>query len=128
MANVLLLEPDRWLAGRVSAFLRAAGHSVSTFAGPQAAVTAADKQRPAVVVAELQLAGRSGVEFLYEFGSYADWQNIPIIIFTNLQPPQVGAYREVLTQLNIRTYLYKTRTSLDALLVQIEAALRPAKV
>lgn len=80
MAHIILLEPDRILAEAYYRGLTVAGHSVTACASAQAAIMAADQQTPDVVVMELQLIEHSGIEFLYEFRSYSDWQNIPVII------------------------------------------------
>ncbi|HVS79000.1 MAG TPA: response regulator [Candidatus Saccharimonadales bacterium] len=123
MPHILLLEPDSLLAASLAAGLRSAGHNVSAHKDPQAAVTAADGQCPDVIITELQLAARSGAEFLYEFASYADWQSVPVIVLTNLHPQQAEAYAEVMSQLNVRACLYKPHTSLDQILNQLHRAL-----
>ena len=83
MAKILLLEPDSVLAGNIERYFANAKHTVSVHSDPQQAVTSADSRAPDLIIAELQLAGRSGVEFLYEFRSYPEWQNIPVIILTS---------------------------------------------
>ena len=123
MAHILILEPDRLLAGSLKAYFANANHTVSTHSDPQAALLAADKQRPDVIIAELQLAGRSGVEFLYEFRSYADWQAVPVVIFTNLHPNQIAGYQAVIKDLNISWCLYKTQNGLAELLGAVESLL-----
>ncbi len=123
MAHILLLEPDSLLAGSLSQFFANANHSVSVHSDPQAAVTAADSQKPDIIITELQLAGRSGVEFLYEFRSYPDWQAIPIIVFTNLHPEQTKIYQEVLNELGISGCLHKTGSGLPELLKLVHSYL-----
>lgn len=76
----------------------------------------ADEVRPDLVVMELQLVSHSGIEFLYEFRSYADWMNVPLIILTHVPPGEFGGSRDVLMkELNVATYLYKPTTSLQKL-------------
>lgn len=120
MRRVLLLEPDRLLGEAVKGYFAKAGYSVSTHSDPQAAISQADKQLPDVVITELQLANRSGVEFLYEFRSYPEWQNIPVIIFTNLSAEQLASYEKVFSELNIAATLYKPATSLKQLLERVQ--------
>jgi DNA-binding response OmpR family regulator len=123
MPNVLIIEPDIVLAGSISSYLKLANFSSSQHRDPQAALRAADQKTPDVIVAELQLAGRSGVEFLYEFRSYPDWQTTPIIIFTNLSPQQIKIYVDSLLDLAISACLYKSHASLDDLLQAVQQSM-----
>jgi DNA-binding response OmpR family regulator len=114
--NILLIEPDRLLAQNYYQFLTQAGHDVMVCATAQAAVLAADETRPDVIVLELQLVEHSGVEFLYEFRSYADWQSIPVIVQTHVPPGEFSLSWTILReQLGVVRYLYKPQTSLQAL-------------
>jgi DNA-binding response OmpR family regulator len=70
VANILFLESDRILASNLTKVFKRVGHQVSWHVDPQAAVLAADKNQPDLVIMDLLLAGRSGIEFLYEFRSY----------------------------------------------------------
>jgi CheY-like chemotaxis protein len=55
----------------------------------------------------------NGLEFLYEFRSYPDWQDVPVLLLTNVSPGTFAASWQLLTgQLGVRSYLYKPRTSL----------------
>lgn len=121
MSNVLLIEPNKVLANVYSAALTDVGYTVRTCATAQTALIAADEMCPDVVVMELQLVAHSGVEFLYEFRSYADWQSIPVIVHTQISPTQHGkslvAARQ---QFGIVEYLYKPLTDLPALLRAVQ--------
>ena len=124
--HILLLEPDYLLAASLKRYLERAGHSVAWHAHPQDAVTSADKRPPQAVITELQLAGRSGVEFLYEFRSYADWQDTPVIIHSNLSPQEAAAYQEIYSELKISDYFYKPATSLNQISQALDAIQQPA--
>jgi DNA-binding response OmpR family regulator len=124
MSHVLLIEPDRVLAETYRQALMAAGHRVVCCASAQAGILSADQHRPDAIILELQLIEHSGVEFLYEFRSYQDWQNIPIIIHTQVPPGEFNANRRLLKdELNVQTYLYKPRTSLRELIDQVTQTL-----
>jgi two-component system cell cycle response regulator DivK len=83
MNSVLLIEPDRVMAEIYKRTIEADGISaVTSVSGAQAAIMAADKHRPDLVILELQLIEHSGVEFLYEFRSYSEWQAIPVLVQT----------------------------------------------
>jgi DNA-binding response OmpR family regulator len=128
MAEVLLIEPDRIIAGAVKDYFAKANHEVAVHHDLQQAVASADKQKPAVVITELQLAGRSGVEFLYEFRSYPDWQAIPVIILTTLTSEELQDYADIFKDLNVSAVLHKPHTGLARLLSETERVLAPVKV
>ncbi|MDP9129325.1 MAG: response regulator [Candidatus Binatota bacterium] len=124
MARVLLIEPDRVLAETYSKALTAAGHQVVTRAGAQAAITAADQAQPDLVILELQLVGHSGIEFLYEFRSYPEWQAVPVLVHSSVPPAEFAGNRQLLEQeLGVNDYLYKPRTSLRQLAAAVEVGL-----
>ncbi len=117
MAKILLVEPDNVLAETYSAALAGAGYEVAVAAGAQAAVSAADAVRPDLVILELQLVEHSGIEFLYEFRSYPEWQDIPVLVHTAVPPGEFeGSWQILGGELGIEVYLYKPRTSLAGLL------------
>lgn len=123
MRRVLLLEPDRLLAKLYSRMLEHRGYVVSCASNGQEAVYAADDAQPDVVILELQLPGHSGIEFLYEFRSYADWQTLPIILHTLVPVRALAAYQTQLETLSIGKHLYKPTTSLERLLQAVDRAL-----
>jgi DNA-binding response OmpR family regulator len=115
--RILLIEPDRVLAETYARTLQSRGHSVSVCAGAQSGVLAADDRRPDLVLLELQLIEHSGIEFLYEFRSYPDWQDIPVIIHSQVPVSEfVDSFPLLKEELNVADYLYKPATSLQRLL------------
>src|ERR1700733_7447717 len=84
MSQILLIEPDKSLAKTYHQALKQAGHKVVSVTSSQQAINSADKLAPDVVVLEIQLVGHSGIEFLYEFRSYPEWQSIPVIVHSNV--------------------------------------------
>lgn len=113
MACILFIEPDRILAETYVQSLVAYGHEVIAASSAQQAIMAADHSTPEVVVLELQLVEHSGIEFLYEFRSYVDWRNIPIIIQSHVPPVEFTSNWELLrNELGVKQYLYKPQTTL----------------
>jgi len=124
MARILLIEPDRVLAETYSLALIQAGHQVAACASAQAGVLVADQFQPELVILELQLITHSGIEFLYEFRSYPDWQDIPVIIHSMVVPREFNRSRQLLqAHLGVSQYLYKPQTSLQQLLRTINSQL-----
>lgn len=112
---ILLLESDRLLAKNIRAALERAGHRVVHIVEPQTAIAVSDSKTPELVIMELQLAGRSGVEFLFEFRSYPEWAAVPVIIMSNLPQTDAKAYLDSMAKLDVKNYFYKPATSLTQL-------------
>jgi len=116
MSQILLIEPDRILAETYFQALSQAGHTVVPCASAQSAIISSDHTRPDLVILELQLIEHSGIEFLYEFRSYSDWQNIPVIIHSLVPGLEFIKNKNILQkQLGVVKYLDKNRTTLQQL-------------
>ena len=116
-----MLEPDIVLATIYSAALESAGHVVRKCHTAQAAIFTADVFQPQAVVMELQLPGHSGIEFLYEYRSYAEWQSVPVIAHTWIPGGSLDMDLPVVKQLGILRHLYKPVTSLRDLVRAINS-------
>ena len=128
MANILLVEPDHVLAGNIKRVLNKKGHKLVWVVEAQAAITAADKKQPDLIIVDLMLAGRSGVEFLYELRSYPEWASLPVVVFSNLSPKEISPFEPSLAQLNVQKIFYKATVSLAELTDQIDQLAQPASV
>ena len=117
MAYVLLLEPDRVLSRTYAQALEHVGHWAYGAQTGQEAIEALETFKADVIVLELQLAGHGGIEFLHELRSYPEWQNLPVIINTNL-PPQALAplWAALQRDAGVTICLYKPRTNLQQFL------------
>ncbi|HET9098194.1 MAG TPA: hypothetical protein VFN51_01100 [Candidatus Saccharimonadales bacterium] len=126
MGKVLLIEPDFILARTYKVALETVGHTVIMVSGAQSGISAADDCMPDAVVMEIQLIEHSGIEFLYEFRSYPEWQAIPVIIHSQIPPSEFAGSWEILKRdLGVNAYLYKTGTTLGSLIKTVEGALTP---
>jgi CheY-like chemotaxis protein len=126
MANILLIETDRLLAKNLSKYLTKFGHEVSWHVEPQAAMDSADQKCPDVIVLDLLLANsRSGIEFLYEFRSYPEWQHLPVVIFSHVAAEDLKDCLDSMQQLNVAAYRYKPTTTLKDLAQTINQSLQP---
>lgn len=123
MSHVLLLEPDRVIAGCIVEELARRNITVSVATNADLAVAMADKQYPDVVISELSIPGHSGSEFLYEFRTYSDWRTIPILVFSSLKPSREIVSSKDWKLLGITEMLYKPDTSLQKLGQAVETAL-----
>lgn len=119
--KILLIEPDIQLGKIYCQYLEMAGHKVDWTTSAQAALHKMDELKPSLVIVELQLPAHNGIEFLYEFRSYSDWQNIPVIIHSNV-PPMLKAISPMLwEELGIAGYYYKPSTKLRDILQAVES-------
>jgi DNA-binding response OmpR family regulator len=119
MTHILLIEPDRVLARTYQQAFEAVGNSVSWAAQAQTALDAADTKMPDIVILELQLVGHSGIEFLYEFRSYPEWQMVPVIIHSMVPPTAFTDMTVLKNELGAEEYYYKPSTKIVQLLSSI---------
>lgn len=122
MANILILESDKVLAGNLAHFLRRRGHQTAWVAEPQSAIEQADRWQPEVIIADLILGGHGGVEFLFELRSYPEWQDLPVIIYSSLPPNELAAHQAELEQLDATTHFYKPQSSLLEIAAAVDRA------
>lgn len=115
MKNIVLLEPDQTLAGLYVSALAAKGHSVSHETTAQETLLRVEKDRPSIVLMELDLPAHNGLEFLYEFCSYTDWKDVAVYIHSHLRPALFARMAVEWRHLGVKQYLYKPDTSLKAL-------------
>jgi DNA-binding response OmpR family regulator len=125
MSKLLLIESDALLAAGAIKVLKKAGHSVDWQVDPQAALDKADKDLPELIILDIMLAGHSGVEFLYEFRSYADWRRIPVVIFCSLSAEELKEALSGFEHLSLEAYHYKPATTLSELAATVERTLSP---
>ncbi len=96
------------------------GHTVSNAHTASLALEQVSEQRPDVVILELALASHSGMEFLYEFCTYEDWQSVPVIIYSHVKLHDEVLKSRAFEHLQIKGYLYKPETTLKTLKSVVE--------
>jgi DNA-binding response OmpR family regulator len=125
MSQILIIEPDRILADIYRTTLENNGHEVLMCASAQSAIFAADAINPDLVIMELQLINHSGIEFLYEFRSYPEWQNTPVMILSSVPTAEFVDSKQLLSEeLGVVDYYYKPKTSLKDLLAATNKVLK----
>src|SRR5207248_2663173 len=108
-------ETDRFLARNIVRAFKRAGHNVHWLVDLQAAVNDADTTEPQAVIMDLFLAGRSGIEFLYEFRSYPEWATVPVILFSSVPDIELEQCQSTFIQLGVTHFFYKPSTTLAEL-------------
>ena len=120
MKKILLIEPDRVFSSKISAYLQDFGYIVNIASGADEAMVLLEADSPDLIILELALPSHSGTEFLYEFRSYQDWQNIAIVIYSSIKIDQKVLSSDDWNLLNVADVLYKTENSLPNLLKGIK--------
>ncbi len=115
MPNILVLEPDRVSAKCIADELSKRNIEVFTASTAESAITQADKLKPDLVISELSLPGHSGSEFIYEFRTYSDWKDTPLLVYSSIQAPDKITASKDWKLLNIQGVLYKPDFSLQKL-------------
>jgi DNA-binding response OmpR family regulator len=124
MPKILIIEPDHVLAKTYKTALENAGYKVSTSTNAQDAINEVDSNEPDLIIVEIQLVSHSGIEFLYEFRSYKEWQKVPVLILSMVPMQEFSDNWELLSkELNIASYLYKPSVKLGQLIKEVEKIL-----
>lgn len=116
--HILLLEPDRVVARCITREFDKHGDQVAVISRAEEAIAAADEQKPDIIIAELSLPGHSVTEFLYEFRTYPDWRDVPIIIYSSLQPTDKIIQSRDWKLLGVTNVFYKPDISIQSLCEQ----------
>ena len=80
MTHVLVVEDDADIRSMLAVRMQAAGFAVSVAPDARAALSAARRHRPDVIVLDLRLPGMSGVEFCREVRADADLAGIGVVV------------------------------------------------
>jgi CheY-like chemotaxis protein len=123
--KILLVEPNLTSQSAVIRALSDCDVVVASNAD-SAMEKVANNTSVSAVIMELSLAGHSGMEFLYEFRTYSDWAQVPIIIYSTIRLQDDVLMSNAWDKLNIQAYLYKPNASLKKLKNEIQRALAVA--
>ena len=113
--HVLVVEPDTVLGATYAHALQRDGNSVALAPTAQLAVQAADAKQPDAIVLNIDMPRHNGLEFLYEFKSYPEWQHIPVILLVARINHDMGESSVLREQLGVRATLVETQTDLATL-------------
>lgn len=119
---VLLIEPDTILASVYRRGFEEAGWQVGIATTAQQAVTMADTKVPDVVILEPLMARHNGVEFLYEFRSYPEWQGVPILLHSRGPVGSFGDPDRLRRDLGVSGVMSKQTTTLADLVAAAAGA------
>ena len=121
---ILIVEPSKDLAKIISQALAREGLETKVAHTAEQAIKLADEGEIQVVVLELIMPRHNGLEFIYEFRSYADWFDVPIIGYSQLSSEELGIDKQLAREMGIISHLYKPTTSLDTLVSEVQKVLK----
>lgn len=109
--RVLIVEDDKMLAEMYKDGFEAAKHEVVSAHGAQDALNKLDKTEVDLILLDLILPGRSGIEVIHELSSYKDWQTIPIVLMTDNHPSTFKIADKDLNKYSVKKIIFKQRTT-----------------
>lgn len=122
--DILLVEPDSLVAEVFQKALQGKGYSVLSVASAQQAITVINKQKPKIIILELQLRLHNGIELLNEIRSYPDTSEIPVILLTYVPEQDILPFIRG-KQYKVEKYLYKPQTTIEKLLKYVNEVMVP---
>jgi DNA-binding response OmpR family regulator len=120
---ILVIEPDVLLAQTYVEAITQAGFDVRSAPSAQTAIDAIDDRQPDCILLEIQLPSHNGIEFLYELRSYAEWQNVPVVVNTYTSRSRFVQMEAALKTLSVVDVLYKPRAKLADIIRTVRAAI-----
>jgi DNA-binding response OmpR family regulator len=120
MARILLAEDEQQIGDMVAFKLTNSGHQVVRVADGEAALTAAERDRPDVIILDVMMPLVDGFAVLGRLKGNPDLRTIPVIMLTAR-----GQERDVLSGLQAGAADYIVKPfSLKELLARVDVALR----
>src|SRR6266702_7379841 len=110
--TVLLVEDDAAVAQMYRLQLELEGHLVLTAADAETGLSIAERFEPDLIVLDIGLPGMNGLALLDAIRANHRLHEIPILILTNLDDPDIEK-RSI--ALGARRFLLKSKTTPDAL-------------
>lgn len=85
MANIFIVEDDQDLNYAYKVILQKEGHSVQTAFNGDEAIDKLAGFEPDLILLDLLMPVKSGIEFLRDYNVVANHPNVKILLFTNLE-------------------------------------------
>ncbi|MGB3988253.1 MAG: response regulator [Minisyncoccales bacterium] len=101
---ILVVEDDKILADMYKDKLERSGFTVRSAFDAEEAIEAASTQKPDIILLDILLPGKSGIDFLEELKKN-DLSNIPVIAFSNFDDFKTKKRAQ---ELSVKEYLIKT--------------------
>lgn len=89
MANILIVDDSMTMRQMVNFTISAAGHQVTEAANADDALQSAQSKRFDLVISDVNMPGRSGIELVAELRKLADYKFTPILLLTTESQPEM---------------------------------------
>ncbi|MDP3727764.1 MAG: response regulator [bacterium] len=120
MKKILFIEDEPALQQTLGDFLKGQWYAVVAALDGEAGLAAIKSERPDLVLLDLILPRKHGLDVLREMRADPSIAAIPVIVLTNIESGD--AIKEA-TELGARAYLIKTNYSLDEVLEKVKAVI-----
>lgn len=109
--KVMIVQGDKLQAEMYKDAYEMEGNQVVVASGAQDAITKLDKGGVDLILLDLILPGRSGVEVLHELNSYDDWQEIPVALITDNHPKTFKISESDMGRYSVKQLFFKQNTT-----------------
>ena len=123
MAKIIIVEDDYNVANIYKNKLTEKGHDVK-IVGDVAAVNEISQEKPDLVLLDILMPNVSGLSILRELRDNPEFENLPIIILTNVEKSNEI---EQAVKLGVSGYLLKSEIDLESLSRRVEEFLAQSK-
>jgi len=120
MASVLVIDDNNMLRAAYASFLEQVGYQVATAANVDEALAYLDASTPDVILLDMLLPKRNGLEFLQQYDVVGAHPTVKVIAFSNFTEKQI---EEEALRLGVRLYLKKSEVTPDKLETIINSVL-----
>lgn len=118
-----MVEDDSLLAQMYEIRLKNENYRVSTANSYNELVEILKKNLPDLILLDIILPGKNGLQILKELRSESKTEHIPVIILTNLTRADSALTPELASNLGIYAYLIKSQTTTEQLVSAINLCL-----
>ncbi len=120
MKSILLIDDDKFVTALYSVKLQNEGFAVDTAHSGDEAIEKLEKNRPDVIILDLNMLGISGVELLRAIRAVPLFQHVPVIIFSS---GYIRTLVDEARQLGINKILAKSQCPPKMLISEVKAIL-----
>ena len=89
MANILIVDDSMTMRQMVNFTIASAGHKVTEAGNADEALLAAQKERFDLVISDVNMPGRTGIELVAELRKIPDYKFTPILVLTTESQPEM---------------------------------------
>ncbi|MEK7452076.1 MAG: response regulator [Patescibacteria group bacterium] len=121
MANVLIVEDDRFLSDIYKMAFTQKKHAVHVCGNGKEALSYLKENKPDIILSDLMMPDMNGFDFLESYVGEKGKLDIPVIVLSNLGQE---SDKEQCKKFGIKEYLVKTEVDIDTILEKAEKYLK----